>query len=123
MNKYTDEIKIFKMLSHPIRIAILELLREGEQCVCHLEAALDLRQAYISQQLMALRKAGIVTDRREGWNNYYRVVSSQIYTVLDAVYQLTGTPKANLTVSSEACSCPHCVEEEKMTLIPQTLNV
>ena len=123
MYAYKEEIKIFKMLSHPTRIAILELLRDGEQCVCHLEAALGLRQAYISQQLIALRKAGIVTDRREGWNIYYRVVSPQIYAVLDTVYQLTGTPVADITATPVACSCPHCVAEEEMLVIPQTLNV
>ena len=47
------------------RIAILLAIGQGEACVCHLETALGWRQAYISQHLMALRKADILQDRRE----------------------------------------------------------
>lgn len=68
---YAAESQLLKALAHPTRIAILEILRAGEQCVCHIEAILGLRQAYISQQLMVLRRAGIITNRREGWNQYY----------------------------------------------------
>ncbi|MEW6406696.1 MAG: permease [Chloroflexota bacterium] len=46
------------ILMHPARLGILDLLREGEACVCHMEAVFGYRQAYISQQLMVLRDAG-----------------------------------------------------------------
>jgi len=120
MNKYTKEIKIFKALSHPTRIAILELLRDGEQCVCHIEASLGLRQAYISQQLIALRKAGILAKRREGWNIYYRVINVEIYTLLDSAYQLTGTPRSASEVVPSNCSCPQCGSDtQDMLVIPE----
>jgi len=122
MNTYSQEIRIFKMLSHPTRIAILELLRDGEQCVCHLEAALGLRQAYVSQQLMVLRKAGVLEDRRDGWNIYYRVTSPEIYTVLDAVYQMTGTSFADLTLTPVTCTCPHC-ETDEQTILAVSLKI
>ncbi len=48
---------IFRQLSQPSRIEILLAIGEGEACVCHLEAKLGMRQAYISQHLMALRDA------------------------------------------------------------------
>ena len=64
---------LLKTLSHPTRLAVLEILRDGEQCVCHMEAMLGLRQASISQQLMVLREAGLVGVRRDGLNVYYRV--------------------------------------------------
>ena len=51
-------------IAPPQRIAILLAIGKSEACVCHLEAALGWRQAYISQHLMALRKANILTDRR-----------------------------------------------------------
>ena len=82
---YDLQIQIFKVLTHPARLAILEILRDGEHCVCHMEAYLGYRQAYISQQLAVLRKAGLILDRRDGWNIYYRVINPQIYAVLDAV--------------------------------------
>ncbi len=67
-----DQAEIFKLLSHPCRLAILYTLRSGEECVCHMEATLGYRQAYLSQQLAVLREAGIIQDRRDGprWVEY-----------------------------------------------------
>lgn len=115
MNKFENEIKIMKALSHPARLAILETLRQNEACVCHLEALFGWRQAYISQQLMALREAGLVADRRDGWNIYYRVIKPEIYTVLDAVNNVTGRAgRPNLpVVGLHVCTCPHCQVEAK----------
>ena len=76
--------RLFKALMHPCRLAILDILRGGEACVCHLEAALGYRQAYISQHLMMLREAGLVQGRREGYNVYYHVNRPEVYAVLDA---------------------------------------
>jgi len=66
MDSYETQSDILKALSHPTRLAILDILRDGEQCVCHMEATLKLRQAYISQQLMILKDAGLVEARRDG---------------------------------------------------------
>jgi len=68
LDVYEEEARYYKVLMHPLRLAILDLLRNGEQCVCHMEAVFGLRQAYISQQLMVLRSAGVVEVRREGLN-------------------------------------------------------
>ncbi len=108
MYDYPEEVKLLKALTHPARLAILEILRGGEECVCHLEAVLGYRQAYISQQLMVLRDAGLLQDRREGWNVYYRVIRPEIYSVLDAVRQMTEMPDAKLVSTSVACTCPIC---------------
>ncbi len=116
MEEYENEIKLLKALTHPTRLAILDILRDGEQCVCHMEAILGLRQAYISQQLMVLRDAGIVQDRREGWNNYYRVIRPEIYNVLDAARQMTGKPARNLMNLPIACDCPNCKGESGHTV-------
>jgi len=53
--QYNSQIQVFKLLSHPTRMAIMEILRQGEECVCHMEAILGHRQAYLSQQLAVLR--------------------------------------------------------------------
>jgi len=99
--------KIFKVLTHPARLAILEILRDGEHCVCHMEAHLGYRQSYISQQLSVLREGGVIQDRRDGWNIYYRVIDGQIYDVLDAMYQMTGMKKPQINHSIH-CECPAC---------------
>ena len=72
-----------KALAHPTRLAILSLLREGEVCVCDLEPALDLRQANISQHLAILRRANLVTSRREGLRILYRVSDERVFEALD----------------------------------------
>lgn len=52
-------------LADPSRLRILELLREREQCVCHLTEILDLKQSTISHHMSVLKRAGLVADRRD----------------------------------------------------------
>ena len=87
------EAEVINGMAQPIRLEILELLRDGEVCVCHIQAMLDQRQAYISQHLNVLRRAGLVTYRKEGLRVYYKVRNPQVYEVLDhvkIVLQLSG---------------------------------
>jgi DNA-binding transcriptional ArsR family regulator len=104
----------FKALGHPARLAILEALRGGEQCVCHLENALGMRQAYISQQLAVLKEAGVVRDRRDGWNIFYFVSRPEIFSVLDAARAMPGAQGKNSmrrNARSAHCPCPKCRPE------------
>jgi DNA-binding transcriptional ArsR family regulator len=119
MDSYTTQTEFLKALSHPTRLAILEILRDGEQCVCHMEATLDLRQAYISQQLMILKQAGLLEARRDGLNLYYRVIKLEIFTVLDALQGVTGiSPKLPKHKHAKAgCPCPKCNTSSTRTFI------
>lgn len=110
MDSYQQESKLYKALMHPVRLAILDLLREGEQCVCHMEAILGCRQAYLSQQLMFLRNVGLLEVRRKGLNVYYRVARPEIFAVMDAMRALTQTQPL-LPTKTKACSCPECVKK------------
>lgn len=105
------QAQVFKVLAHPGRLAILEILRDGEHCVCHMEAYLGFRQAYISQQLAVLREAGWITDRRDGWNIFYRVTTPQIYDLLDAAFRFAGQPPAKPALAHPDCSCPSCASK------------
>lgn len=73
---YQKQAQLFRALSHPVRLRILDILCRQEACVCHLTAALGQRQPYISQQLSTLREAGLVADRREGTLIYYRLADA-----------------------------------------------
>jgi ArsR family transcriptional regulator len=95
------------------RIAILLAIGNGEACVCHLEAALGWRQAYISQHLMALRKADILQDRREGRYVFYRLKDASLLDLIAASARLSGLPAESVsalinTQANLACECPHC---------------
>ena len=101
--------KIFKALMHPSRLEILEILRDGEQCVCHIEAQLGYRQAYISQHLMVLREAELVEDRRDGARIYYRVTKQEVFELVDTANDLCGIKPIRLSHKLTAnCPCPKC---------------
>lgn len=69
-----DECQIFKALSDPTRLRCLSLLNGvDELCVCELTHALSLPQPKISHHLAALRKVGLVTDRKDGLWIFYRI--------------------------------------------------
>src|SRR5512136_16802 len=90
MESFDTQAKLFKALVHPVRLKILDILRSGEECVCHLEAALGYRQAYISQHLMILRESGLIQDRRDGWNIFYRVTRPDVFDLIDASVGMVG---------------------------------
>lgn len=110
---YEVHAHLFKMLTHPVRLAILDILRDGEHCVCHMEAYLGYRQAYISQQITVLREAGLIQDRRDGWNIFYRVIDPRIYSVLDTIQEITGQSTASFKREGIVCPCPHCTSERE----------
>jgi ArsR family transcriptional regulator len=100
-------------ISAPQRIAILIAIGHGEACVCHLEAALGWRQAYISQHLMALRKANILQDRREGRYVYYSLQNKEILDLILDAAALSGLPAESVSALINtriypSCVCPHC---------------
>jgi DNA-binding transcriptional ArsR family regulator len=106
---YVDQARLFKILTHSVRLKILDLLREDEECVCHIEAHLGYRQAYISQQLKVLRSAGIIEENRDGRNIFYRIKNPAIFSLIDAIKKINdGEPMTNEYVNTVVCSCPKC---------------
>jgi ArsR family transcriptional regulator len=64
---------VYAALADPTRLRILSLLRDGEICVCHIHASLDVPQPTASRHLAYLRKAGLVEARRDGVWMHYRL--------------------------------------------------
>lgn len=100
-------------IASPQRVAILLAIGTGEACVCHLGAALGWRQAYISQHLMALRKADILQDRREGRYIFYRLKNASLLDLITVSAALSGLSSESVsalihTDTYPACDCPHC---------------
>ena len=118
MDAYETQSDLLKAISHSTRLAILDILRDGKQCDCHMEATLQLRQAYLSQQLMILKQAGLVEPRRDGLNLYYRVAKPEIFRVLDALRAATGiTPQLPKHKHGSAeCPCPKCHAKENVKI-------
>jgi len=108
-SEYTSTVRIFKALAHPARLRILEALKQEEACVCHLEALLGLRQAYISQQLAVLREAGLVRDRQEGLYVFYRLADERVPALLALARGEAPDDSRQLLVHPlPHCPCPKC---------------
>ena len=105
MTTYDQLAARFKALAHPVRLQILDMLRSGEACVCHMETALGKRQAYISQQLMVLRDAELVDTRKDGLQVFYCLADDITATLLDSIFGPTSETKQTRL---EGCSCRRC---------------
>jgi DNA-binding transcriptional ArsR family regulator len=88
---YVLKAEFFKTLGHPVRIRVLELLSMREHGVSELLAAIEIEPANLSQQLAVLRKAGLVTTRKEGSAVYYSITSPLVSELLAVARRiLTG---------------------------------
>ena len=98
---------LLQVISPAARLEILLGIGTGEACVCHLEGMFSLRQATLSQHLMALREAGVVTARREGRYVFYRLCDPALLGLVRQAAQLQGLVLPSLAPSPD-CDCPNC---------------
>lgn len=80
--------EFFKALAHPLRIRIIDALREGEIGVNDLCARLQVEQSTVSQQLAQLRGRNIVVGRKEGQNVYYSIRDTAVFRLLDVAKEI-----------------------------------
>jgi DNA-binding transcriptional ArsR family regulator len=94
------------------RLEILLAIGTGEACVCHLEASLGYRQAYISQHLMALREAGLLNTRRDGKYIFYRLEKTEVMEMVVLAARLVDYDISVITtkvsMAKSTCDCPNC---------------
>ncbi len=100
--------RLLKAIQPAARLCILLAIGQGEACVCHLEALLGYRQAYISQHLMALRNAGILETRREGRYVYYRLSDERLLGLIREAGRIAETPDTELEALLPDTPLPHC---------------
>ena len=84
LSRPIPEIKadLFRALAHPARIRALEVLAEGERCVGDLQPLVGIESSHLSQQLAVLRKAGLVTTRRDGASVIYAIRDRELVDLL-----------------------------------------
>jgi ArsR family transcriptional regulator len=78
-------VGLFHALSDATRLAALDMLRDGEKCVCELQDQLDVAQSRLSFHLKVLKDAGLVEDRKEGRWSYYQIVPGALDEAHDLV--------------------------------------
>lgn len=99
----TGAARTFAALSDETRLGILETLKDGERCVCDLQADLEAAQSRLSFHLKVLREAGLVTDRREGRWSYYAIVPGALETVHDLVIAMRPASTSLPTLRGASC--------------------
>jgi len=84
----TIRADILRALAHPVRVLIVSTLTEHDQCVCKLNELADIDQSNISRHLAILKKAGIVSDRREGMRVFYHLETPCILRAFECAVEV-----------------------------------
>lgn len=85
---YEAKAEFFRMLGHPVRIRVLELLQDGPKPVRDLLAAIEVEPSNLSQQLAVLRRSGIVTATRTGSTVVYELAGGDVAELLSAARRI-----------------------------------
>ena len=80
-----ERTRVLKAMAHPSRLLILETLTGGERCVCDLQRVVGSDLSTVSKHLALMRDAGLVADRREGLQVFYRLRVPCVLGFLDCV--------------------------------------
>jgi ArsR family transcriptional regulator len=70
---FEKQAEIAKAIAHPLRIAILDFLKDGEKCVCDIAAQIGAEQSNVSRHLSVMVKAGVLECRKEGLKVIYKL--------------------------------------------------
>ena len=87
INQNKLKARIFSALSAPVRLEILEYLRDGEKCVCEIIPHVRLIQPVVSRHLKILKDSGMVKDRKDGNKRLYSITDPRLLEIVDAVTQ------------------------------------
>jgi len=68
---FEKQAEIAKAVSHPLRIAVIEYLKDGEQCVCDIAAYVGSERSNVSRHLSVMVNAGVLSYRKEGLKVFY----------------------------------------------------
>lgn len=107
---YEQKARTVSALAHPVRLAILDVLADGEATAGTLVETLDLPQPLVSQHLARLRAAGVVEWRREGTRRLYRLADPKIARACglmsDIVVSLASAKRQQLRAVERAAGGP-----------------
>ncbi|MBU1693439.1 MAG: metalloregulator ArsR/SmtB family transcription factor [Verrucomicrobia bacterium] len=80
--------EILKAMAHPVRVLIVDALLRGDHCVRELNRLARISQSNVSRHLGVLKKAGIVTDRRQAMKVYYHLETPCILKAFDCAAEV-----------------------------------
>ena len=85
---YQAKAEFFRMLGHPVRIRVLELLQDGPKAVRELLIEIEVEASNLSAQLAVLRRSGIVTATRGGSTVVYALAGADVADLLEAARRI-----------------------------------
>ena len=85
---YELKAEIIQAAAHPIRLAIIEFLADGEQCVCDIVDHVDAQRSNVSRHLSVMLKAGVVNCRKQGLKVMYSLNTPCIVKFLGCVQEV-----------------------------------
>jgi ArsR family transcriptional regulator len=77
--------EVLKVLAQPTRLKILELLRDGEKCICEIVPLINGEQSNISRHISLMQKSHLVTTKKDGVKVMVKVRDTQVYDILDKI--------------------------------------
>lgn len=98
-------LRLFHALGDENRLRLIEVLRDGEQCVCDLAGALGASQPLLSFHLKTLKDAGLVTDRREGRWVYYTLNADTFEELAHLVGEMKRSSARRAACRSATSTC------------------
>ena len=96
---FEKQAEIAKAMAHPVRVGVLEFVKDGEQCVCDIAEAVGTERSNLSKHLSVMVGAGVLASRKEGLKVFYRVKTPCVMKFLDCL---------------KACLAEQVVEQQKL---------
>lgn len=97
MRLYKLKADVIAAAGHPIRLAIIDYLKDGEQCVCDIATYVGAQRSNVSRHLAVLLKAGIVEQRKDGLRMMYTLRTPCILKIASCVSQVLKEQMENTT--------------------------
>ena len=82
---FEKQAEIAKAIAHPVRVAVLDFLKTGEQCVCDIAAAVDTERSNLSKHLSVMVHSGVLTSRKEGLKVFYKIKTPCVLKFLGCI--------------------------------------
>ena len=82
---FEKQASIAKAIAHPVRVAVLEFIKDREQCVCDIAAAVDTERSNLSKHLSVMVHSGILTSHKEGLKVFYKIKTPCVLKFLDCL--------------------------------------
>lgn len=102
-NLYEINAKLFKVLSDPNRLKIIEILSCGERCACDIQAYFEFTQPTLSHHMKSLMESGLVNCRKEGQWSYYGLNTEKAEALMSYF--------SHLTADTEVCLCKEVAKQ------------